>query len=64
MYESDLTKFMRDYLERHPEALEAQATGRAAWWDRDPARRAAPPPARNAPRAGGAEYTFEPIEKP
>ena len=44
MYESDLTKFMREYLAQHPEEVESQKIGRAAWWDKDPAG-VAPPPA-------------------
>ena len=58
MYESDLTKFMRDYLAAHPEEIDSQKKGRAIWWDKDPAVRTAPPPPRHAPRAGGNEYTF------
>jgi len=60
LYESELTKFMREYLAQHPEEIESQRIGRAAWWDKDPAR-VAPPPARHAPRSGGAEYTFQPL---
>lgn len=33
-YESDVTKFMRDFLERHPEVVEKQKLARATWWDR------------------------------
>ena len=51
---------MREYLARHPEEVESQKKGRAAWWDKDPAK-VAPPPARHAPRSGGAEYTFQPL---
>jgi hypothetical protein len=58
MYESDLTKFMRRYLEDHPEELESQKQGRAIWWDKDAESRNAPPPAKPTPRAGGAEHTF------
>jgi hypothetical protein len=63
MYESDLTKFMREYLEKHPEEIESQKKGRAVWWDKDPETRTPPAPARHAPRAGGAEYTFEPLSE-
>jgi hypothetical protein len=35
-YESDHTKFMREWLARHPEELEVQQSGRALWWDRGP----------------------------
>lgn len=33
-YESEHTRFMREWLERHPEELEIQKSGRALWWDR------------------------------
>ena len=62
-YESDLTKFMREYLEKHPEERESQKIGRAAWWDKDPSVRTPPPPPRHAPKAGGNEYTFEPLSE-
>jgi hypothetical protein len=58
MYESDLTKFMRRYLEEHPEELESQKRGRAIWWDKTQGTRNAAPPAQHALRAGGAEHTF------
>jgi len=60
-YESDLTKFMRQFLEQHPEEIDSQKRGRAVWWDKDSDHRSSPPPARHAPRAGGAEYTFRPL---
>lgn len=37
MYESEHTKWMREWLEKHPEEARVQATGRALWWDK-PAR--------------------------
>jgi len=60
MYESDLTIFMRQYLAEHPEELESQRKGRAAWWDKTPGERAPSPSMRHAPRSGGAEHTFKP----
>jgi hypothetical protein len=33
-YESDLTKFMREFLERHPAQAEKQKQARATWWDK------------------------------
>ena len=33
-YESDYTKFMREWLAQHPEELVVQQDGRALWWDR------------------------------
>lgn len=33
-YESEHTKFMREWLQQHPEELEVQRSGRALWWDR------------------------------
>jgi hypothetical protein len=34
IYESEHTKFMRDWMERHPEQIEEQKKGRALWWDK------------------------------
>ncbi|HXJ54017.1 MAG TPA: DUF3460 family protein [Burkholderiales bacterium] len=59
-YESDLTKFMREFLEQHPEEVESQRTGRAIWWDKKPEDRSPTPSMRHAPRSGGAEHSFEP----
>ena len=33
MYESDHTKFMREWMEKHPEQHDEQKQGRALWWD-------------------------------
>jgi hypothetical protein len=33
-YESDYTKFMREWMQQHPEELDEQQRGRALWWDR------------------------------
>jgi len=63
-YESDITKFIRNYLERHPEEIASQRTGRAVWWDKTAEERSPPPPARHSPKAGGAEHTFEPLSEP
>ncbi|MCX7962543.1 MAG: DUF3460 family protein [Burkholderiales bacterium] len=62
-YESDLTRFMREFLAQHPEEIESQKRGRALWWDKTPEERSPPPPPRRAPRAGGAEYTFLPLSE-
>lgn len=35
-YESEHTKFMREWLEKHPQELDVQKSGRALWWDRGP----------------------------
>ena len=59
MYESDLTKFMREFLEQHPEEVESQRVGRAIWWDKKPGERSPSPSMRHAP-ASGAEQGFEP----
>ena len=61
MYESDLTKFMREYLAQHPEEIESQKQGRAIWWDKSPAERSPVPSMRHAPKAGGNEHLFAPI---
>ena len=34
LYESDFTKFMRGFLEKHPEEVIRQREGRAQWWDK------------------------------
>jgi hypothetical protein len=34
MYESEHTKFMREWLAKHPQELEEQKKGRALWWDK------------------------------
>ncbi len=60
MYESDLTKFMRQFLAEHPEELESQRKGRAIWWDKKPDERSPAPSMHHAPKAGGNEHTFEP----
>lgn len=33
-YESDISKFLHELLERKPEILEEQRRGRAIWWDK------------------------------
>ena len=45
-YESDHTKWMREWLAQHPQELAEQKKGRALWWDKpaqspDAQRRAA-----------------------
>jgi len=60
IYESDLTKFMREFLKQHPEEVESQRKGRAIWWDKKPEERSPTPSMQHAPRSGGAEHTFEP----
>jgi hypothetical protein len=37
MYESEHTRFMRDWMRDHPEEQAVQQSGRALWWDK-PAR--------------------------
>jgi hypothetical protein len=61
MYESELTRFIRQFLAEHPEEIESQRKGRAIWWDKRPAERSPSPPMRHAPRrSGGNEHTFDP----
>ncbi|KAI5915976.1 DUF3460 family protein [Thauera sp. 2A1] len=33
-YESDHTKFMREWLQKNPQELTEQKKGRALWWDK------------------------------
>jgi hypothetical protein len=61
MYESDITKFLREYMAQHPEEIESQKTGRGVWWDKTPRDRAPVPSMRHAPKAGGNEHTFVPV---
>ncbi len=61
MYESELTKFMRAYLEQNPEEHESQKKGRAVWWDHAGNERTPPDPVCHSPRAGGNEYLFKPL---
>ncbi len=62
MYESELTKFMREYLEQHPEERDSQKKGRAIWWDHAGSERTAPDTVRHSPKAGGNEYLFKPLD--
>lgn len=59
MYESELTKFMREFMAQHPEEAASQKKGRGIWWDKDAKERTEPPEATVSPRSGGAEYTFK-----
>jgi Protein of unknown function (DUF3460) len=34
MYESDLTRFMRDLFHKNPQLADAQKEARAIWWDK------------------------------
>jgi hypothetical protein len=33
-YESDVTRFIRDFLQQNPGVIEKQRLARATWWDR------------------------------
>lgn len=33
-YESEVTRFIREFLQKHPEVVEKQEQARATWWDR------------------------------
>jgi len=37
LYESEHTRFMREWMQQHPEEQTVQQSGRALWWDK-PAR--------------------------
>ena len=58
MYESDITKFIRAYLEEHPEEVASQKAGRAIWWDKTADERSPVPAVSHTPKAGGNEATF------
>jgi hypothetical protein len=36
LYESEHTRWMREWMDKHPEERLAQRTGRALWWDKPP----------------------------
>lgn len=36
MYESEYTKWMREWMDKHPDEHQTQKTGRALWWDKPP----------------------------
>jgi hypothetical protein len=36
LYESEHTKFMREWMEKHPGEKAEQQKGRALWWDKAP----------------------------
>lgn len=35
-YESEHTKFIREFLRKRPDIVEKQREGRAIWWDKTP----------------------------
>ncbi len=54
MYESEHTKFMREWLQKHPDQIEASKQGRALWWDkqaRDPEAQRREQASKVAPKA-------------
>ncbi len=34
MYESEHTRFMREWMEKNPQEVQEQKAGRALWWDK------------------------------
>ena len=34
MYESEFTRFIRDFKEKNPQVVELQKKNRATWWDK------------------------------
>jgi Protein of unknown function (DUF3460) len=59
MYESDITKFVRDMLDKSPELKTLQKQNRATWWDKpldqDQVNR------NNASEAPKAPYAYFPL---
>ena len=62
-YESEHTRFIRAYLEKHPEERESQRKGRAVWWDHAGDQRTPPDQVQHSPKAGGNEYLFKPLSE-
>jgi Protein of unknown function (DUF3460) len=62
MYESDVTRFVREMLEKQPELKELQRKNRATWWDktldRDQLKR------NEASEAPKAPYAYFPLPEP
>ena len=63
LYESDLTKFIRQFLAEHPEELEVQKQGRGLWWDKAPIARKPGTHGAHPPKAGGNEHTFRALDE-
>lgn len=61
LYESDVTKLIRDLMEQQPELVELQRRNRATWWDKklnaDELKRQAESEAPKAP------YAYFPLPK-
>lgn len=59
MYESDVTKFVRDLLDKQPDLIDLQRQNRATWWDKtldaDQLRR------NEASEAPKAPYAYFPL---
>ena len=34
MYESEFTRFIREFKDKHPQVVELQRKNRATWWDK------------------------------
>ena len=58
-YESEHTRFVREYMAQHPEEQASRMKGRAIWWDKKPEERVPPLTGHHTPKSGGNEYTFE-----
>ncbi len=62
MYESDVTKFVRELFEQTPGLKDLQKQNRATWWDKkldfDQINR------NNASEAPKAPYAYFPLPKP
>ena len=60
-YESDITKFIRDFLDKHPEVVDKQKKARATWWDRP--QKLAENKARDEARAPKKAYEYYNLDK-
>ncbi len=61
LYVSEHTQFMREMLDRHPEWVAEQKTGRALWWDKqsDQEQKKAFRAAQVAPKAYPYDVNFD-----
>lgn len=61
-YESEATRFLRDFLDRHPELRELRSRNRATWWDRP--QDLQEQQERDAARVDQGDYVYFPRPQP
>ena len=57
LYESEFTRFMREFMDKNPQVVEKQKKNRATWWDRPQSlEQQATYDAAKVPQSGYAYY--------